>query len=47
MARLGAFEQELLRLNIQHHLIKPGTPELNGLTPHEKFYGKETARQVA
>jgi len=94
-ARLGAFEQELLRLNIQHHLIKPGTPELNGkierfnqtikrelrrhlrqgmtmaqiiakvawyedyynnrrphtelngLTPHEKFYGKKTARQVA
>lgn len=29
-ARLGAFEQELLRLKIQHHLIKPGTPELNG-----------------
>jgi len=21
--------------------------ELNGLTPHEKFYGKKTARQVA
>lgn len=29
-ARLGGFEQELQRLKIQHYLIKPGTPELNG-----------------
>lgn len=29
-ARLGGFEIELQRLKIDHHLIRPGTPELNG-----------------
>lgn len=94
-ARLGAFEHELQRLKIKHHLIRPGTPELNGkierfnqtikrelsrhlrqgmslaqiiakvewyedyynnrrphtelngLTPHEKFYGKRAAKLAA
>jgi transposase InsO family protein len=94
-ARLGAFELELQRLGIRHHLIKPGTPELNGkierfnqtikrelsrhlrqgmtleqiiakvawyedyynnrrphtelngLTPHEKFYGKRLTKLAA
>lgn len=94
-ARLSGFEEELQRLGVRHHLIKPGTPELNGkierfnqtikrelgrhlrqgmtleqiiakvawyevyynnrrphtelngLTPHEKYYGKSTAKLVA
>jgi transposase InsO family protein len=94
-ARKGGFELELERLQIEHYLIKPGTPELNGkierfnqtikrelsrhlqnrmtmaeikskvawyedyynnrrphtqlngLTPHEKFYGIKTAKLVA
>lgn len=94
-ARFGGFELELQRLQIDHHLIRPGTPELNGkierfnqtikrelsrhlrqgmtleniiekvawyenyynnrrphtelngLTPHEKFYGTRLAKQAA
>jgi len=36
-ARLGGFEIEMQRLKIRHHLIKPGTPELNGKI--ERFNG--------
>jgi len=45
--KFGAFEQELLRLKIRQHLIKPGTPELNGLTPHKKFYRKRSTKLAA
>ena len=36
-AVMGAFEIELGRLEVEHHLIKPGTPELNGKI--ERFNG--------